>query len=198
MTEIALLLKSIDFNWSIIEILAVIFSIIYVILAARQNILCWMFAALSVILFIYICYSANLYAETCLQVFYLYMAAYGYHNWGNNEKKFNYYQLSATHHILIIISGAIFTFLIGFYFTTYTNSEMPIIDAFTSVFSVIATFMVIKKVLENWLYWIIIDIMSIYLYFSKDLHLTSMLFAVYTIIAFFGYFSWLNRGSKNV
>jgi nicotinamide mononucleotide transporter len=114
------------------------------------------------------------------------------------KKKFNYYQLSATNHILIIIAGAISTFLIGFYFTTYTNSEMPIIDAFTSVFSVIATFMVIKKVLENWLYWIIIDIMSIYLYFSKDLHLTSILFAVYTIIAFFGYFSWIKQGRKSV
>ena len=197
MTEIAYLLKSIDFNWSLLEILAVIFSVVYVILAARQNILCWTFAALSVILYIYICYSANLYAETFLQVFYLYMAAYGYHNWGNSEK-IKYYQLSAAKHILIIIIGGFLTFLFGFYFTTYTKAEMPIIDAFTSVFSIIATFLVIKKVLENWLYWIIIDIMSIYLYFSKELHLTSMLFVVYTMIAFFGYFSWLNQGKKNV
>ena len=70
---------------------------------------------------------------------------------------------------------------------------MPIVDSFTTVFAIIATYMVTKKVLENWLYWIIIDTVSVYLYFSKDLHLTSLLFITYTIIAVFGYFIWIKQ-----
>ena len=56
--------------------------------------------------------------------------------------------------------------------------------------------MVVKKVLGNWLYWIVIDLVSVYLYFNRDLHLTSLLFIVYTIISVFGYFSWINRMKK--
>ena len=94
---------------------------------------------------------------------------------------------------LIILIGAILTFFMGFYFTTYTDSQMPIVDSFTTVFSVISTYMVTKKVLGNWLYWIVIDAVSVYLYYSRDLHLTSLLFVVYTIIAIFGYFAWIKK-----
>ena len=81
----------------------------------------------------------------------------------------------------------------GFYFATYTNAKMPIVDSFTTVFSIFATYMVAKKILGNWLYWIVIDMVSVYLYFSRDLHLTSLLFMAYTIIAIFGYFSWIKK-----
>ena len=70
---------------------------------------------------------------------------------------------------------------------------MPIIDSFTTCFSIIATFLVVKKILENWIYWIIIDLVSIYIYFSRDLHLTSLLFLVYTVIAIIGYFNWKKK-----
>jgi nicotinamide mononucleotide transporter len=73
---------------------------------------------------------------------------------------------------------------------------LPIIDSFTTVFSVISTFMLTKKILENWLYWVVIDIVSVYLYFSRELHLTSLLFILYSIIAIFGYFSWLRYSKK--
>jgi nicotinamide mononucleotide transporter len=85
----------------------------------------------------------------------------------------------------------------GFYFATYTNAKMPIVDSFTTVFSLFATYMVVKKILGNWLYWIIIDTVSVYLYFSRDLHLTALLFMAYTIIAIFGYFNWLKKVQKD-
>ena len=87
--------------------------------------------------------------------------------------------------------------LLGFYLSIYSTAKMPIIDSFTTVFSVIATYMVTKKVLENWLYWIVIDIVSVYLYFSRDLQLTSLLFVIYTIVAIFGYFSWKKKVQIN-
>jgi len=196
MYEIDLFLKNLDFNWSVIESAAVFFSILYVILAVKESILCWGAAAISVILYIYICYTAQLYPETGLQVFYLLMSFYGYHQWNKNDSTLKIQQWTTTKHLLILLIGASLTFLMGFYFTIYTNAAMPLVDSFTTVFSVFATYMVTKKVLGNWLYWIVIDIVSVYLYFSRDLHLTSLLFIMYTVIAIFGYFSWLKRNNE--
>ena len=193
MHEITLLLTNLKFNWSIIESVAVLFSIAYVVLAAKQNIWCWFFAAISVSLYIYICFSSQLFAETGLQAFYLYMAAYGYYNWNKSNKRLKVSQWNTSKHLILILLATIFTFIMGFYFTTYTSAKMPIVDSFTTIFSIIATYMITKKVLENWLYWIVIDVVSIYLYFNRDLHLTSLLFMLYTIIAIFGYFAWLKR-----
>ena len=181
-----------------IEYLAVLFSLAYVVLAARQNIWCWLFAVISVTLYIYICFTSKLFAETGLQVFYLCMAFYGYYNWNKPESKSNIIQWNLYKHFLIILLGGFFTFLMGFYLTIYSSAKMPIIDSFTTVFSIIATYMITKKILENWLYWIVIDIVSIYLYFSRDLQLTSLLFIIYTFIAIFGYFFWINKIKTNV
>ena len=197
MNEIILFFGNLDFNWNIIETLAVLFSVIYVVLAAKENIWCWTAAAVSVILYIFICYTAHLFPETGLQVFYLIMAFYGYYNWNKNNGNLQIKQWAASKHLLLILLGAIFTFLMGFYFATYTTSKMPIVDSFTTIFSIIATYMVAKKILENWLYWIVIDVVSVYLYFSRDLHLTSLLFIAYTIIAISGYFAWLNNKNTN-
>ena len=197
MEEITQIFANLYFYRSIIiESIAVLFSILYVILAVKENIWCWGAALISVSLYIYICFSAQLYPETGLQVFYFIMAIIGYYMW-NKENKEEIKEWSEIKHLLIILLGAILTFFMGFYFSTYTNAKMPIIDSFTTVFSMIATYMVIKKVLGNWLYWIVIDAVSVYLYFNRDLHLTSLLFIAYTIIAIFGYFSWMKKMKTN-
>ena len=196
MEEISQLFTNLDFNWSIIESVAVLFSILYVILAAKENIWCWAAAIISVSLYVYIFYTVQLYPETGLQIFYFIMAIVGYYMWNKQDKE-RIKEWSETKHLLIILFGAIFTFFMGFYFSTYTDSQMPIIDSFTTVFSIIATYMVIKKVLGNWLYWIVIDAVSVYIYFNRDLHLTSLLFVAYTIIAVFGYFAWMKRMKTN-
>ena len=196
MGEILQIITQLNFNWSIIESAAVFFSILYVILALKESTWCWGAAAISVILYIYICYTAQLYPETGLQVFYLFMAFYGYYQWNKNDSTLQIQQWTITKHLLILLIGAILTFLMGFYFSLYTNAALPLVDSFTTVFSVFATYMVAKKVLGNWLYWIVIDAVSVYLYFSRDLHLTSLLFMGYTIIAIFGYFSWLKRNNE--
>ncbi|MDC0201776.1 nicotinamide riboside transporter PnuC [Flavobacteriales bacterium] len=196
MEEIIQLFSNLQINWSVIETLAVLFSIIYVVLAAKENIWCWVAAAISVSLYIYICFTAKLYPEAGLQIFYLLMAVFGYFMW-NKENKEQIKEWSELRHLLIILIGSIATFFMGYYFSIYTDSQMPIVDSFTTVFSIIATYMVTKKVLGNWLYWIVIDVVSVYLYFSRDLHLTSGLFLVYTIIAIFGYFLWIKRMKAN-
>ena len=187
----------IEFNWSILETVAVIFSLLYVYLAAHQNNLCWLAAVISVSLYIYICFNAKLYAETILQVFYFLMAIYGFYSWKKNNSQLQISTWPIKKHLYIIILGTILTFFLGFIFSNFTDAEMPLVDSFTTVFSVFATYMVVKKILSNWLYFIIIDIISTYLYFSRDLHLTSLLFLLYTFIAVAGFIKW-NRISTQV
>ena len=187
----------IEFNWSILETIAVIFSLLYVYLAAHQNNLCWLAAVISVSLYIYICFNAKLYAETILQVFYFLMAIYGFYSWKKNNSQLQISTWPIKKHFFIILLGTVLTFFLGFIFSNFTDAEMPLVDSFTTVFSVFATYMVVKKILSNWLYFIIIDIISTYLYFSRDLHLTSLLFLLYTFIAVAGFIKW-NRISIQV
>ena len=193
MYEVFLFFKNLELNWSWIESVAVFFSILYVILASKESIWCWGAAAISVSLYIYICFFAQLYAETGLQIFYLFMALYGYYNWNNKNRNLQISEWNISTHLLIVFIGGLLTFLIGFYLTSYTNAKMPIVDAFTTVFSVFATYMVTKKILGNWLYWIVIDLVSSYLYLVRNLEMTALLFMVYTIIAILGYLSWIKK-----
>ena len=191
MSEVLILIQN-----NFIEASAVIFSVIYVLLAAKKNIFCWYAAILSVLLYFFICIDAKLYAESGLQLFYLFMAFYGLYSW-NKKNETNIISINAKTHIKLIIIGLLLTFLLGYYLTIFTSAASPLIDSFTTIFSIIATFMVAKKILENWIYWIIIDIVSIQLYVSRELYLTAVLFLIYTVIAIYGYYTWANRFSYN-
>lgn len=177
---------------SIWEWLAVASSLLYVILITYKVLAAWIFAALSSVLYIYLCYSNRLYLESILQVFYFGMAIYGWFMWTSDDdtKDVTVIQWPLKYHLYnILISGALML-LFGYIFDQYSNQANPYLDAFTTIFSLMATFMVAKKVLENWIYWIIIDAFSVYLFASRGLYMTSVLFILYTLIAIFGYFSW--------
>ena len=115
MNEIFYFISNLNFNWNIVESIAVIFSITYVVLASQQNIWCWAFAAISVLLYIYICFNAKLFAETGLQFFYLIMAIYGYYSWKKPEGNLTIKHLENKTHLLIILFGGVLAFLLGFY-----------------------------------------------------------------------------------
>ena len=133
------------------------------------------------------------------------MAIIGYLSWkrlkSKNEnaeiKKSDIIELKIKHHFFIITLGILTSFVLGYVLSTYTDAKMPLLDSFTTVFSVFATIMVVKKVLENWLYFIAVDIASIYLYYSRDLDQTAVLFILYTIIAIYGYYNWLKLIKKS-
>jgi nicotinamide mononucleotide transporter len=179
---------------SVLESIAVLLSIAYVILAAKENILAWYAAFFSVSIYIYLCLNVNLYAETFLQVFYLIMAVVGWYQWKFKKDKdgtaIKIVCLPFKKHLLNIFISSLLTILIGFLLSKYTQAAWPFVDAFTTVFSLYATWMIAKKVLENWLYWIIIDLVSIFLYASRELYLTALLFCVFTLLAIYGYLSW--------
>lgn len=181
---------------SVIELLAVIFSIVYVVLAAYQIIWCWLAAIISVSLYIWLCYSATLYSETGLQVFYLIMAFYGWNQWlkkNKNEEKPKIRTLEQCEYILFFAIGILFSLPLYFLTKKFTDAAMPLSDSIVTGFSIVTTYMTAKKILENWLWWVAIDSLAAYIYFSRNLHLTSVLYVIYIIIALAGFVKWRNE-----
>jgi nicotinamide mononucleotide transporter len=176
---------------STIEWLAVISSIIYVILAAKRLILCWLFAFIGSALFVYLCYIGNLYIESVLQLFYVAMAIVGWLTWKKSNSENGRLKIWAyKKHLINILLSGIIALIIGFIFEKYTSQANPYIDAFTTCYSLSATYMVTRKIIGNWIYWIIIDIVSIYLYAQRDYYLTAVQYGLFTVLAIYGYYVW--------
>ena len=195
MEEIIQIFSDANLNW--ITVCAVISGILYIILAAKENVWCWLAASISVCLYMYINYDLGYYSQAVLQIFYLFIAIYGYVMWNKLDPE-RIKEWSEKKHLFIIFIGAIITFIIGFILTEYVeDSEQPILDSLTTVFSVFASYMVAKKVLGNWLYWIVIDSLIIYLYYIQGEFILALQFLVYIIIAVYGYFSWIQRMKTN-
>ena len=174
-----------------IEWFAVASSIVYVILAAKRIILCWLFAFIGSALFVYLCYVGQLYIESFLQFFYVAMAVVGWLSWNNsNARSVAIKKWNAKYHILNVLVCAFVAIAIGFLFDKYTHQAHPYVDAFTTCFSLSATFMVTRKIIGNWIYWIFIDVFLIYLYAQRYYHLTAVQYGIFTLLAMYGYMAW--------
>lgn len=178
-------------NW--LEITAVIFAILYLILAVKQNILCWIAGIISSVLYFFIMQKAGLYMEAYLQVFYVVMGIYGWSQWSASNASnpiFIVNTWSKYQHMITISIILVLSLLSGFLMERYTDAALPFLDALVSWGAVVATYMVAKKLLENWIYWFVIDATSIFLFIERGLWLSAILFATYLVIIFFGYQSW--------
>jgi len=176
----------------LLEILAVIFGVAYIVLAAKNKISCWLFGIIAALLSIWLFIEhAQLYAEAFLYCFYVMAGFYGWYSWQNQVKESTIYQHPLKNHSLLIIIGGIVS--VGFYYLVtniFTDAARPLIDSFTTIFSFIATYLTIKKWLNNWIYWIVIDVVTTYLYVSRELYLYAGLMAIYSVIALYGYLQW--------
>jgi nicotinamide mononucleotide transporter len=181
----------INSNW--IEPTAVILAITYLLLAVKQNISCWFAAFFSSLLYFFVMYSAGLYMEAGLQIFYCIMAVYGWTQWRTSlpgNKKFFVRTWNRNQHIKAISLIILLAFSSGWALEKFTNAALPFIDSLTTWGAIVTTYMVAKRLLENWIYWFVIDTISVFLFYSRGLFLTSILFFVYLIIIYFGYKSW--------
>jgi nicotinamide mononucleotide transporter len=175
------------------EMLAVLLAIAYLVLAIKQNIWCWAAAALSTFIYLFLMYKANLYMESALQVFYLIMAAYGWFQWRKKQNDSRALQVSTwplQYHLIAISLIVLLVFVSGNLLAAYSDAALPHLDSFTTWGAVVATFMVTRKILENWLYWFVIDAVSVGLYTSRGLYLTAILFTAYLVMIVIGYRSW--------
>ena len=179
-----------------LEIFAVSSAISYLILAAKEDVRCWYAALFSSLLYMYIMYTAGLIMESFLQIFYICMAIYGWYIWSNKinvEKELKITSWKKQYHLYAIIIVTLLAIISGFLLEKYTQAALPFLDAFTTWGAIITTYMVAKKIIENWIYWFVIDSISIYLFISRELYLTALLFLIYLIIIIFGYRSWRKK-----
>ena len=186
------------------EMTAVIFAMAYLLLAVRENVLCWLFALLSTAIYTVLFWDVSLLMESALNVYYMVMAVYGWHQWtrggSNGDTQIHTLavrRLSGQQHALVITSIAVLCGVSGFLLGEYSSAAWPYVDSFTTWASVITTFLVARKYLENWLYWIVIDTVSIPLYIDRGLNLTALLFVAYVFIAVIGYFKWRDHLSED-
>lgn len=196
MAEVSQFVLSLFGEMSPWEAGAVILAIAYLLLAVRENILCWYCALVSTTIFTFLFWDVSLLMESALNVYYIIMAIYGWHQWkfgGSKKSGVFISSLGLRENILIITIILIATLVSGWLLSQHTNAAWPYVDSFTTWASVVTTFMVAKKILENWLYWLVIDSISIPLYIDRGLYLTAILFMVYIVIVIIGYLNWRQR-----
>ncbi len=177
---------------SVAEVVAVLLAITYLLLVIRQNILCWAAALASVLIYLVIFFNAQLYMESALQIFYAAMAVYGWYQWKYGGIEHQGLRIVTWRlHIHAIVIGGILGLTLGFgWVLSATDAAFPYLDSFTTVAAVITTYMVTRKVLENWAYWFVIDGLSVYLYVSRELYLTAGLFVLYLGMILIGFRCW--------
>jgi len=177
-------------SWT--EILAFVLALAYLFLAIRQSMACWVAAFVSSCLYMWVFFAARLYMDSALQVFYAVMAVYGFWQWRTVDN-------AGVHHVrrwslarnASAAAGILAVSAVNWYFLSrYTPAAFPFVDSMVSWAAVFATFLVARKVYENWHWWLIIDAASACLYFAKGLYLTVLLFVLYLALIVIGMREW--------
>lgn len=183
-------------NENFIEVLGVVTSLIYLYFSVRQIIWLWPFGILSSALFIWIFLSSKFYADMGLQVYYLGISIYGWIYWlrgerrGSGVERLPVVRISANQIWLLTGIGiALFLGIVAI-LKFFTDSDVPWGDGFTTAASIVATWMLARKILEHWLVWILVDFVAAALYFYKGLFPSSGLYVIFAVIAVLGYYQW--------
>ncbi|MFO7879749.1 MAG: nicotinamide riboside transporter PnuC [Bacteroidales bacterium] len=181
------------------ELAAALLGVVSIFLQIKQNHFYWLVALVMVSMYIYVYYEARFYADMSLQIYYVIVSIYGWLHWvfGNNkkktkedEKKLPVSKLKRKEWLLSIAASITLFFIIWYILDKFTDSPVPIGDAFTTALSFVATWMLARKLIENWLFWIVVDVVATGLYVYKGLYPTAALFLFLSVMAFIGYFAW--------
>jgi nicotinamide mononucleotide transporter len=176
-----------------VEWIAVALALAYVFLAIAQNAWCWPVAAVSAVLYLVLFERSGLHMQAALQLFYLGMATYGWRTWRTRipERAVAVHRWSWQRHALALGLVALVAALNGALLSGDPSKPwLPYVDAAIAWGSVVASWMVARKVLENWLYWIVADLAAAVLAAGQGLLATALLFLVYTVLATRGYLQW--------
>ena len=185
---------------TLLEVIGVITGLLCVYLAAVNNIWNWPIAVISVGIYIFIFYGAHLYADMGLQVYFMAMNFYGWYYWGRkpaSEGKAPVLLITKKELIYSVIAVVVFTYILGSVLK-YTPASYPYIDSFCTACSLVAQVFLARKVLENWLIWIFVDVIYVGVYIYKHLDLTAIMYAIYVAIALLGYIDWKKDYKKQL
>jgi len=184
-----------ELEWSVplvVEILATTANLAFILLLIREKIACWAFGIAGSLLSVYLFIDARLYSESALYSFYAAMGVWGWVHWHRRADQDSNPVIRwrpAAHLGAIVVACALAT-LLGFTVQAYSDAERPLFDAFTTVFSFLGTYLEITKVLEAWLYWLVINLASVWLYHDRNLDIYAVLIGLYSILSVWGFISW--------
>jgi nicotinamide mononucleotide transporter len=175
-----------------VELLAATLALLYVPLAIGQRLSCWFAAFVSSILYVWVFFSARLYMESALNAFFAAMAVYGFWQWrqGREGGALAVSRWPPLRHAQALMAIAAVAGINAYFLARFTPAANPFIDSMLTWSSVFTTFLVARKVYENWYWWLLIDSVSASLYFTRHLYLTMLLYAVYVVLCVIGMREW--------
>ena len=181
-----------------LELFATITGLCFIILMIYQNIWCWPIGILSSIASIFLFYSSKLYMESILYLFYVAIGIYGWWVWNHVAQKKAVSIATPRYHFSILLIGALLTAGIGWINDTYTDAARPVADAGSTIFSFIASYMEAHRILSSWVFWVIINLFSIWLYMDRGFKLYSGLMVLYFLLSVAGYLQWKKDYDQHV
>lgn len=181
---------------AIIEIVSVVLGLAYLYFLIKEQVICWIFGILSSLLSILLFYRSGLYSESILYIYYVIIGVYGFYYWNKKTSKnsaFEITELPLKKYVLLIFLGETLALSMAFVFDNYTDANAPYLDAHTTIFSFIASFLEVKKYLASWKFWIVINGLTVFLYLDRGLNYYTGLTVVYLIFSFVGYIKWKKK-----
>jgi nicotinamide mononucleotide transporter len=178
-----------------LEVLGTLVGLIYLWLEYRASIYLWIASVIMPAIYIFVYYEAGLYADFGINIYYLGAAVYGWLVWKYGHKSADLHELPITKMpkrslLKALVIFLVAQFLIAWILINFTDSDVPWWDAFTTALSIIGMWMLARKYLEQWWVWIVVDVVCVGLYIYKGLYFTSGLYALYSVIAVFGWLNW--------
>jgi nicotinamide mononucleotide transporter len=175
-----------------LEIVAATLALLYVVLAIRQQVACWLAAFVSSCLYVAVLFNARLYMESALNVFYAAMAIYGYWRWrgGRRQRPLTVKRWPLSHHLLALMAVVAASMVSSNLLRGHTAAAWPFADSMVTWASVFATYLVAIKVYENWHWWFVIDASAALLYVTRHLYVTTLLFVLYLVLIVIGAHEW--------
>lgn len=180
-------------NTAVEEWIAVTTGLLSVWYSMKENILVYPFGIVSVLIYVYLAYNYQLYADMGVNAYYFVMSVYGWYHWkdtGGKREQIPVTTNSNRENIIMVSMFAGSFMLLAWVLLNFTDSDVPVWDALTTAFAIVGMWLMARKKLESWVAWIITDLISIPLYYYKDLVLTSFQFLVFTLIAVGGLLAW--------
>jgi len=175
------------------EVLAVVFGIVSVYLSTREHIWSWPTALVNVGLYFVVFYEAKLYADMGLQVVYFGLSLYGWYEWlygGANRTELHVSRTSRPLGVRLLIIGIVCAAVLGTLLARFTDAALPYVDSATTSTSLVAQWMMTRKILENWAVWMAVDVVYVGMFIYKHLYLTAGLYTVFFVLAVMGYVQW--------
>lgn len=185
-----------------LELFGVVSGLLFLYLEIKQKLWLWPVGLITSAVYIIVFYKSGFYADMALQVYYVVISVYGWWHWlsgrSENLKSNNLpiTRLTAKLAITLFAVSVILWIAMWFVLSTFTDSQVPIGDSFTTALSIVATWMLARKIIEQWWVWGVVNLVSLSLYLYKGLYPTSVLFVFYTTMVFVGYIEW-RKSEKN-